>query len=467
MIPAETLKICIEYDIKLNNIKRHILECDRLQPFTFDMTIINVLKPDIIDAIGSYEPKFFVTGDKFGGPEYGTLIIKDLIKCYYDISSIKDYIKRSKRTDYEAIFTSHEWYGKMFKVMRPNINFKGITFFIDITAVQTKIHSVLKTCGLNLPLIHIIKEKLIQYYLDTKIEKKPFLIPLKDLTVNDTLYIINHVHGGVKTKNDDGKITAHTVDIPDTMNFYRIMPSEYSAVSCTTPLETLSLVRGINEILKIKRKNTHRNNIKIIESVIGKILRKTKAHMTDRKVYGMAGSESAKKRYSTTKPHVHFFKESKMILKQHFVYLFNNDLIDRIYIANPQIDINLLDYIDIKIDSRGVITFNTADLMNVIQSIKYVLFIDLSCSSSITHNTNKELNNFKALAEKTEGSSITQKMALHLNLSPYNKSYETKSLNRLTSKSKKSKTEKSKSDKRLTRSLNRSLGKSRRYKNLV
>jgi hypothetical protein len=171
-------------------------------------------------------------------------------------------------------------------------------------------------------------------------------------------------------------------------------------------------------------------------------------------------SEKEKNRYQTSKAHVHFFKKSKIIFKEHSVYLYKNDMIDAIHVANPKININLLDYIDIRIE-HGIIRFNLADIIELIKSVKYVLFIDLSCSSSKKNVTNNEIYRFKSLAKRIEGPSITNKIALHVNASPYNESPETKHLS-LTKKSK----IKSKRGRSVNRSLNK-LDKLRRYQALT
>jgi hypothetical protein len=302
-------------------------------------------------------------------------------------------------------------------------------------------------------------------YLETREDKKVFLPSIEQLTVNDTLYLVSFVHGGVNIKNHEGTIvqnnTVQTVDIPETMNFYRLMASDYGALACTLPREVNRYLTDINHYLTIKRKNTHRNNIKTIEHIISKGFKKTKVYMKLRKMTRhINATEKEKNRYETTKAHVHFFKKSKMIFKEHYVYLYRNDQIDTIHVANPQINVNLLDYLDVTIEV-GVIRFNLADVIKLIESVKYVLFVDLTCSSTTKEVTNNETNRFKSLAKRIEGPSITEKMVLHVNASPYNESPETKHLS--LTKSKKSRSTRARS---ANRSLNQ-LDKLRRFKQLT
>jgi hypothetical protein len=207
------------------------------------------------------------------------------------------------------------------------------------------------------------------------------------------------------------------VHIPETMNFYRIMSSEYGSVSCTKDVELYAYIGKIQNFLKMQPKYTHKNNTKYIERVIATLLKKTKDFMNDKKKHGIAATLQEKKKYNSSTAHVHLFNNNDIIFKEHNLYLFNDKKEYGIYAIHPQITVNLLDYIDIKIGSHGEIIFNLSDIINLILHIKYVLFIDLSCSSS--NGTNQEINIFKTLAENMEGPSITQRIEENLDLSPF------------------------------------------------
>jgi hypothetical protein len=464
MISEENIRICKEYEKKLSQIYTHIYNFDNgSEPLQCDNIILLLLKKHgLVTAIHSYpEAKHTFKPTGFEKSDFTSLLLPDFIKGYYDIISIKNKL-RSLRIETETLFTDEYWYNNLFKVIHSDLNFES--FLESMARLHGEIYTFLKSIGLQLPAAHFLKKDLIALYLETRDEKKIFLPPIKQLLVNDTLYIVNYVHGGLNIKNDQGRIienTIQTVDIPETMNFYRLMASEYGSLACTSPIEVNRYLNDINRFLSIKRKNTHRNNIKTVENIISKGLKKTKAYMTIRRMTRtMIATEKQKNRYHTSRPHVHFFKKSKMIFKYHSVYLYRNDQIDSIYVANPQMNINLLDYLDVKIEN-GVIRFNSFDIIKLIEFVKYVLFIDLSCSSSMNEVTNDETNHFKSLAKKIEGHSITEKMGIHVNASPYNESPETKHLS-LTKKSK----SRSKRPRSINRSLNK-LDKLRRYKLLT
>jgi len=408
-IPAENIRICKEYTQRLAKIRMHIYNIHDdmmkdIHPFDCDEIILLLLmrKRHAVHAIHSYAAgaihSFKPPG--FEKSDFTSLLLPDLIKGYYDIVSIKKKIMRTTPMPaIEHVFTSSIWYGNLFRTIHDDLNFEHMAFYTAITSLHSEIYNFLVSIGLKIPMLHIVKKDLIDLYLETREDKKIFLPTIEQLTVNDTLYLVNFVHGGVNIKNDEGRIvendTVQTVDIPETMNFYRLMASDYGALSCTLPREVDQYITDIKRFLSIKRKNTHRNNIKTIENIISKGLKKTKAYMWIRKMTRtMAATEKQKNRYDTSKAHVHFFKKSKMIFKDHYVYLYKTDKIDAIHVANPQISINLLDYLDVTIEA-GVIRFNLADVIKLIESVKYVLFIDLSCSSSTKGVTNNETNRFK------------------------------------------------------------------------
>ena len=104
------------------------------------------------------------------------------------------------------------------------------------------------------------------------------------------------------------------------------------------------------------------------------------------------------------------------------MYLYDNDLYHGITVVHPQLQVNLVDYIDVKIDNRGIVTFNLSDIMELIKHVKYVLFIDLSCSSTSRNVTNNEIAQYKSLARRIEGPSITKRIETDLDLTPFNES---------------------------------------------
>lgn len=407
----------VDTHYQLYLIKKSIHRTHHMLPFVFDDSILEVLKPGIVGAMESYKSSNFVTPFDFT-----SLTIQEIIKGYYDIISIKNELStltEISSKDMESAFTHEKW-GKMFKQM-PEMKFDR-SFFETLVRVQNKIDKVLQGYGLELPGIYTLEQKLIDLYVKTIDAQRPYLPPIEQLAVNDTLYIVNFVHGDVSIKNEMVYTNEHpppTVDIP--MNFYRIMASEYGAIACSSPKESEKYMSIIDHFLKKERKNTHRNNTKIIKRIIATLLKKTRDFMNNKKG-GIRTTQDKQNRFNQTNPHVHYVKESKIISKNYYDYL-TDDSTYEINVGNPDFNVNLLHYIDFKINN-GVIEFNLADIIKAIQHIKYVLFIDLSCSDG--YGTNKELNNFKSLAKRMEGPSITKQMEMHLNLSPYDETIQLK-----------------------------------------
>ena len=434
----------VDTHYQLHLIKQNIYRTHHMHPFACDDSILEVLKPGILGAMESYKSTNFVTPFDFS-----SLTIKDIIKGYYDIFLMKNELSTLNTVsskDMEFTFTNEKW-GKMIKVMIAEMKYDQ-SFFDILVRLQNKIDDVFEGYGIELPSIYTLEKKLIDLYVKTIESQRPFLPPIEQLAVNDTLYVVNFAHGDVDMKNQNMVYTNErpppTVDIP--MNFYRIMASEYGAIACTSPKETEKYISIIDNFLKIQRKNTDRNNKKIIKRIIATLLKKTRDFMKNKK-NRIKTSVQKQKKFDETDAHVHYVKDSKIILKNYYVYLTDHESIDEIYVGNPDFNVNLLHYIDFKI-KNGVIEFNLEDIIKVIKHIKYILFIDLSCSNG--NATNKESNNFKSLAKRIEGPSITKQMEMHLNLSPYDETIQTNK----------------KSKKRRTKSLSLR-SKSKKYKRIM
>jgi hypothetical protein len=434
MIPQATIDAFEGFDEIMNLTRSHIYHNHHNNPFTCSYLILDILRNhhNGANAIESYNPQCFQAVES--EVDFSYLSLEDVIKGFYDIHFIKSEIKKSYMQNkskplhikIQEIYDQPKWQGKLFKAMRPHITFTQVPIFYEfITFIQTSIsETLLDRYGIELPDQDVLEKDLIQLYLQTRKEKSAILPSIEEfiqqLTVNDILYIVNFAHGGVNVKNPrTGELykKPETVLIPDTMDFYRIMASEYGAVAATARREVDEFISKIKNFLKIQPKYTHKNNIKYLERVLATLLKKTNEFMNNSKKRGILGATAQNKEmYDATTAHVHYFKEKEVIFKEHSIYLFKDDLIDGVYVVTPQITINLLDYIDIKI-TNGVIRFNLSDIIKLIQHIKYVLFIDLSCSSS--YGTNQEIKDFKALAENTEGPSITRHIEERFNLSPF------------------------------------------------
>jgi hypothetical protein len=122
------------------------------------------------------------------------------------------------------------------------------------------------------------------------------------------------------------------------------------------------------------------------------------------------------KRYRNSNLHVHRFLEDstnrKIIHKEYQINLNKKEKDYGVFVITPLYpNIDLMDYIDINI-SDTLISFNTTTIFNLIKDIKYVLYLDFTCSGvrQIIAEYFKPLsgmNRFKQNAEIIEGKSIT------------------------------------------------------------
>lgn len=428
----ERKKMCRHYEAKLTKIKKQIISITNYAPFTCKDDIEDRVVIDILNGYGfqsafqSYNEKS-LNIEPYEEIDFSTLNIVDIIEGYYDIDSIKRELKQIKMAskvtsaEIEFTYTLPKWYKPMFQVMFPHLRF-DISFFVTLTAIRTKINRLMHSYGFELPTIEELKNDLTEYYLVTRGEKRkylPTLEELKQFEINDTLYIINYVHGAI---NDE-----ETIDIPENMDLYRILASDFGSLACTRVDELNRYMTKINNFLNIPRKNTHRNNIKNIKRIITTLLKKTRDFMGGKRESLFMGTERDRLRYIGSQAHVHHFKGSPMMLKTQGVYLNKVDPYYGIILVHPRWSLNLLDYIDVEL-RNGFMRFNTRQIMDLIKS-KYVLFIDLSCSSSDKANaTNANLNHMKTRAKEIEGQSITKEIEQYLDLSPYDESVMAKSL---------------------------------------
>jgi hypothetical protein len=466
----ERKKICRQYEAKLTKIKKQIISITNNAPFTCkdrEDPVIDILNGyGLQSAFESYNEKS-LNIEPYEEIDLSSLNILDIIEGYYDIESIKRELKQIKMAskvtpvEIEFTYTLPKWYKPMFQLIFPHLRF-DISFFVTLTAIRNKINRVMKSYGFELPTMEELKNDLTEYYLVTRGEKRKYLPTLEELKhfeINDTLYIINYVHGAI---NDE-----ETIDIPENMDLYRILASDFGSLACTRGDELQNYISKINNFLNIPRKNTHRNNIKNIKRIITTLLKKTRDFMRGKRESLFMGTERDRLRYIGSQAHVHHFKGSPMMLKTQGVYLNKVDPYYGILLVHPRWSLNLLDYIDVEL-RNGFMRFNTRQIMDLIKS-KYVLFIDLSCSSSDKANaTNENLNRMKSRAKEIEGKSITKEIEQYLDLSPYNESViaesrvpksktHTNHLSLTKLKSKKSKK---------YRSLNNK-SRSRRYKSLT
>ena len=285
--------------------------------------------------------------------------------------------------------------------------------------------------------LHKERDQLIQYYFMKHNEIKKYLPDIKDLVVNDTIFIVVDVHGEIM-------FPYSSIDIPKSMSLFKLMETDYGALSCIPP----KYVYRIREIMQYyiyhrSDKNTHRNNIKFIKNLLSKIipifkssinsktsnLIKVKTNKSLKKTLGFNNwSNQTMNRFLTSKMHVHKYssnlEKSKHIMKKIYSINLNEyDKMDGIYAMNKNHRyVNLIDYVDIKLEKDYYLTIRMEDIFNLFKDVKFVLYIDTSCSSR--EGTNNILNHLKQTAHNIEGNSITEEIMNYNNSTPYNGSFE-------------------------------------------
>jgi hypothetical protein len=468
---SQKKRMCRTFEAKLNNIQKHIIDTTHYAPFEYRYNEHDTVMVDILNRYGlqrafkAYNKESF-KNEPFEEIDMSSLTLYDIIQGFYNIDSFKRELRQIKvgtkvtPAEIEFTYTLPKWNRKLFEVLFPYLNFDtAVSFLAYITSMKTKINRIMHSYGFELPTIEQLTKDLTEYYLATRIEKRqylPSIEELKDFEINDTTYLINYVHGGVDEEEP--------MQIPANMDLFRILASEFGSLACTRTDELANYITKINHFLDHIPKNTHRDNIKMIKRIIATLLKKTKDFMVGKRHSLFQGTEKERLRYIGSSPHVNHFKGSPMMVKRHTVFLNKTDPYYGIVLVHPRWTLNLLDYIDVEL-INGAMWFNTSQIIDLIKS-KYVLFIDLSCSSSTKANaTNANLNHLKKRAKEIEGPSITKELENYLDLSPFNKSLSVPNKPRALSR----RSLRSRSRSRMSRkhkSLQNS-SKSRRYKSLT
>jgi hypothetical protein len=287
---------------------------------------------------------------------------------------------------------------------------------------------------------------LIDLYKEKRSEIKKYLPKIKDLLVDGILFVIVNVHGGVDINRHNtytGRLRKYLLErygigsvdyiqIPKSMILFKAMSSDYGASSCMLKNDRLhgqhsEIINAIHKNIKDRtHKGTRRNNIKFmkktmkeINTIINNDMEKRKSHKT-RNVPNNV-------RYLSSKSHIHsYMNNGKIVKKIYDISLVKDDVFDNIYvISNTYYKVDLLHYIDVDIFDH-YISIDMQDIFDLFKRIKYVFFVDESCSNATSYS-NFVQNTVKHKAEALEGKSITKNIENYNNISPYNTNnvYET------------------------------------------
>jgi hypothetical protein len=264
--------------------------------------------------------------------------------------------------------------------------------------------------------------ELIKEFKDTRKELQQYLPEISDLLVDNTLFIVNFLHGGIlDTYGTRFGTKPNYIKIPKTMNLFKLMSSDYASPSCSSD-RFISQIKEdlLDTITSRTQKATRKNNINFMKKILKQLIHPVKNEMTRIKRFLTTNvrnkNYATNKRYRNSNLHVHRFLEDstnrKIIHKEYEINLNKKEKDYGVFVITPLYpNIDLMDYIDINI-SDTFISFNTTTIFNLIKDIKYVLYLDFTCSgvTQIIADYFKPLsglNRFKKNAELIEGKSIT------------------------------------------------------------
>ena len=268
----------------------------------------------------------------------------------------------------------------------------------------------------------IERGELIKEFKDTRKELQQYLPEISDLVVDNTLFIVNFLHGGILDSYGTRFGTKpNYIKIPKNMNLFKLMSSDYASPSCSSD-RFISQIKHdlLDAVTSRTQKATRKNNINFMKKILKQLIHPVKNEMTRIKKFLTTNvrnkNYATNKRYRNSNLHVHRFLEDstnrKIIYKEYQINLNKKEKDYGVFVITPLYpNIDLMDYIDITI-SDTLISFNTNSIFNLIKDIKYVLYLDFTCSG-VTQliaeyfKPLSGLNRFKKNAELIEGKSIT------------------------------------------------------------
>jgi hypothetical protein len=297
----------------------------------------------------------------------------------------------------------------------------------EIRELKTSIYTQIiirddnKERGLSTVIIDKNIEELINLYKRKYIEIKQYLPNIKELTENGILFVILTLHGVLSS-------IPKSIKIPKSTVFLKAMSSDYGAISCdvydTTMTDSLHYrMKSIisEKIRSRKDKGTRRNNIKFMKNTMKRVLNEINKDMNFSKRLKRHANDL---RYLISKGHVHYYEHGGKIAEKVYQIDFRGrDDYDKIHVVNNKYpNLNLLHYLNIDTPTtmnKLFINIDMKDVFELFKGIKYVFFVDQSCSS-ISDNNNFKANRAQTIAEELEGKSFTQNIKNYENTSPYN-----------------------------------------------
>jgi hypothetical protein len=432
-------------DEKYKQINKHIIDLKKLiekiksyQEFTINDYIIAIFKKYGFKNISVYS--FNELNINYVRIDISSINKFDLILCYYYFCNIFNLIgllkpKLPSYSDIDEIKKNFIQNNTPFlKLIKPYINTdNSVLFFEMIKSIIRDISQQFMQYDFKLPRIEEIVSDLLDMFLSFKEKKIKYLPKLKKLLVNDTIILICPLHAFINNPDPPDVVT-----IPSTMNFYRLMSSDFGSYSCTNMRFIQPYIVNILDYL-IPIKKTKRNIDSFIHGLLLLLTKKIKPTMSLYKNKIKSSKILTNKeisRYIQSSHHIHHFRNSQMITKYYRIDFKRHDN-STLFVVHPNKIINLIDYIKLK-KVDNYLYFNTNDIIHLLDKVPNVVFVDLACSivQPINLPINKQINNatiekFKINAGIIEGSSITNYVEQYTPspFSPFSESKYVKSLN--------------------------------------
>jgi len=222
----------------------------------------------------------------------------------------------------------------------------------------------------------IIKERINDFYLTGANTEKP---SLQDLLIDNTLYTVIMMHGGIKKKENQN------VTVPNGMDIYRVSPTKIGICNYAPKEDLYHTFKALTRSLQ-QNKST-KNIIKDVIPIFDSCRKKNQKIVMSRPM-----NQGALEYCQTHKAEVQHRKEGKRIINKNFQIIFNEHPESRfsgIFIISPLGIFDLIDYIpkeNIHIKHKEEFYVLETNLHEIIDTVERechctLVTFDLSCSS--------------------------------------------------------------------------------------
>jgi hypothetical protein len=210
---------------------------------------------------------------------YKKIELKDVFVAYFNISFAIQLLDESEIKTITDIISFFKMKGESSALLT-KLNTQLLIKMLresNMDSIRELLESVLQTINesiINSGIRNFEPEDILlsmaKFFMKLREIKKKYLPPMKELLINDILFLVIRAHAGIQNRNN-----LDTIDIPSNMNLYRVMTAEYGTASCSYTSQVYKYIDIIENSLLDPPKQTEKKNIKLIKEIGSKVLKET------------------------------------------------------------------------------------------------------------------------------------------------------------------------------------------------